>query len=86
MDSKARAKAKSVTIRRAVGMRARAWARAAAALRTAFTNRPGLFRLLWHRRFPLLIAAAGLPIGAEAGYIAGLTGAFSSLFEGARFR
>src|SRR5213080_5540872 len=49
--------------------------RAAAALRSAFTNRPGLFRLLWHRRIPLLIAAAGLPIGAEAGYIAGLTGA-----------
>ena len=49
--------------------------RAAAALRTAFMHRPGLFRLLWHRRIPLSIAAAGLPIGAGAGFIAGLTGA-----------
>ena len=47
--------------------------RAAAAVRAAFANRPGLFRLVWLRRMPVLIAAAGLPVGAAAGYLAAVT-------------
>jgi ABC-type transport system involved in multi-copper enzyme maturation permease subunit len=49
--------------------------RAAAAMRASFENRPGLVRLIWLRRTPLLIAGYGLPVGAAAGYIAGSTGA-----------
>jgi len=59
---------------REVGLRNPA-KRASAAIRAAFANRPGLFRLVWLRRVPLLVAAAGLPVGAAAGYLAGVTGA-----------
>src|SRR5881396_4453279 len=51
---------------RDVGLR-RPWRRA------NFHQRPGLFRLVSMRRVPLLIAAAGFPLGALAGYLAGLT-------------
>jgi uncharacterized membrane protein SpoIIM required for sporulation/ABC-type transport system involved in multi-copper enzyme maturation permease subunit len=47
------------------------WRRATAAVRASFAARPAFGRLLWMRRAPLLIAAAGLPIGAFAGYLAG---------------
>jgi uncharacterized membrane protein SpoIIM required for sporulation/ABC-type transport system involved in multi-copper enzyme maturation permease subunit len=47
--------------------------RAAGALRAGFERRPGLGRLIWMRRAPLLIAAAGFPAGAVAGYLAGST-------------
>src|SRR5436190_602545 len=57
---------------RDVGLR-RPWRRANAALRASFHQRPGLFRLVSMRRVPLLIAAAGFPLGALAGYLAGLT-------------
>src|SRR6266567_400140 len=49
--------------------------RAANALRASFQRRPGILRLLWWRRTALLVAAFGLPAGAVAGYIAGVTGA-----------
>ncbi len=45
--------------------------RAAAAVRKSFAGRSGLVRLVWQRRVPMLIAAAGFPIGAGAGYLAG---------------
>ncbi len=47
--------------------------RASAAFRAGFAQRPGLFRLVWLRRVPIVIAAAGLPIGAAAGYLAAVT-------------
>jgi uncharacterized membrane protein SpoIIM required for sporulation len=62
---------------REVGLR-RPLNRAAAAVRASFAGRPGLLRLIWLRRVPMLIAAAGLPIGAGAGYVAGATGAIPS--------
>src|SRR5690349_9525983 len=49
--------------------------RATTAVRSAFQNRPGLLRLMWQRRAALVLAAAGLPAGALAGYLAGATGA-----------
>ena len=49
--------------------------RARAALRASFENRPGLLRLIWERRAPIAIAAAGLPWGAAAGYLAATTNA-----------
>ena len=49
--------------------------RAVAAARASFAARPGLPRLLWQRRIPIVIAAAGFPVGAAAGYIAGSTSA-----------
>jgi uncharacterized membrane protein SpoIIM required for sporulation len=49
--------------------------RAAGALRWSFNDRPGILRLIWMRRVPMLIAAAGLPVGAAAGYLAGSTSA-----------
>ncbi len=49
--------------------------RAANAVRASFERRPGIFRLLWQRRTVLALAAAGLPAGAVAGYLAGVTGA-----------
>ena len=51
----------------------RAWG----AVRWSFHNRPGIARLVWLRRFPILIAAVGFPIGAGAGYLAGSTSAIS---------
>jgi len=59
---------------REVGLR-RPLHRAGAALRWSFNNRPGLLRLVWTRRVPMLIAAAGFPIGIGAGYLAGVTSA-----------
>ncbi|HEX2646000.1 MAG TPA: stage II sporulation protein M, partial [Candidatus Dormibacteraeota bacterium] len=47
--------------------------RAARALRSSLTTRPGLLQLVWMRRAPMLIAAAGFPVGALVGYIAGST-------------
>jgi len=52
----------------------RAWG----AIRSGFAHRPGLLRLVWLRRIPLTIAAAGLPIGAVAGYLAAVTNAVPS--------
>ena len=49
------------------------WRRATNAVRKSFEARPGFFRLVWMRRTPTLIAAAGFPIGAMAGYLAGAT-------------
>jgi uncharacterized membrane protein SpoIIM required for sporulation len=49
--------------------------RASAALSSSFAARPGVFRLMWERRVPLAIAAAGLPWGAAAGYLAASTNA-----------
>ena len=49
--------------------------RALMAARTSFDRRPGLWRLVWMRRVPMLIAAAGFPTGAFIGYLAGSTGA-----------
>lgn len=49
--------------------------RAAVAVRGSFAARPGLPRLIWQRRIPIVLAAAGFPIGAAAGYIAGSTSA-----------
>jgi len=57
---------------RDVGLR-NPWRRAVNAVRGSFEGRPGLLRLVWMRRTPMLIAAAGLPIGAVAGYLAGAT-------------
>jgi uncharacterized membrane protein SpoIIM required for sporulation len=51
--------------------------RAAGALRRSFSSRPGILQLIRLRRVPILIAAAGLPIGAAAGYLAGATAAIS---------
>ena len=52
--------------------------RAANAVRASFRHRPGFLLLLWRRRTVLVIAAAGLPLGAVAGYLAGSTGAIPS--------
>jgi uncharacterized membrane protein SpoIIM required for sporulation/ABC-type transport system involved in multi-copper enzyme maturation permease subunit len=49
------------------------WRRAKTAVRTSFASRPTFMRLLWMRRVPLLIAAAGFPFGALIGYLAGST-------------
>jgi uncharacterized membrane protein SpoIIM required for sporulation/ABC-type transport system involved in multi-copper enzyme maturation permease subunit len=51
----------------------RAWG----AVRWSFHNRPGITRLIWLRRFPILIAAIGFPLGAATGYLAGSTSAIS---------
>lgn len=49
--------------------------RAASAVRAAFTGRPGFLTLIWERRIPMLVAAAGFPIGAATGFAAGSTSA-----------
>jgi uncharacterized membrane protein SpoIIM required for sporulation/ABC-type transport system involved in multi-copper enzyme maturation permease subunit len=49
--------------------------RAMAAVRSSFDHRPGFLRLIWMRRAPMALAAAGFPIGALAGYLAGTTNA-----------
>ena len=51
----------------------RPFLRAIGAVRASFSGRPGIARLVWMRRYPLLIAALGFPIGAFAGYLAGAT-------------
>ncbi|MEP7105545.1 MAG: stage II sporulation protein M [Chloroflexota bacterium] len=45
--------------------------RLARALAAAFAGRPGIVRLAWRRRGPILIALAGLPAGAACGWLAG---------------
>jgi uncharacterized membrane protein SpoIIM required for sporulation len=45
------------------------------AVRAAFAERPGIARLAWLRRGPILIALAGLPAGAACGWLAGAAGA-----------
>jgi uncharacterized membrane protein SpoIIM required for sporulation len=45
--------------------------RVARAVRAAFTGRPGILRLSWRRRVPILISLAGLPLGAACGWLAG---------------
>jgi ABC-type transport system involved in multi-copper enzyme maturation permease subunit len=52
--------------------------RALAAIRSSFQDRPGIVRLVWLRRIPMLIAAAGLPVGMAAGFLAGSTSAIPS--------
>src|SRR5256712_10754902 len=47
--------------------------RALDAVRASFAMRPTFFRLVWMRRIPMLIAAAGFPLGAWIGYLAGST-------------
>jgi uncharacterized membrane protein SpoIIM required for sporulation len=59
---------------REVGLR-RPLHRAGAAMRSSFNNRPGLVLLIWSRRLPMIIAAAGFAIGICAGYLAGVTSA-----------
>jgi len=59
---------------REVGLR-RPLHRAGAALRSSFNNRPGLVLLIWSRRLPMIIAAAGFALGICVGYLAGVTSA-----------
>jgi uncharacterized membrane protein SpoIIM required for sporulation len=49
--------------------------RAARALNASFASRPGFLQLLWTRRVPMVIAALGFPLGAAAGYLAGVSSA-----------
>ena len=53
--------------------------RAMAAVRLGFAGRPGIVRLVWMRRYPMLIAALGFPVGAFAGYLAGATNVIPSV-------
>jgi uncharacterized membrane protein SpoIIM required for sporulation/ABC-type transport system involved in multi-copper enzyme maturation permease subunit len=59
---------------RDVGLR-NPFRRAVVALARGFEGRPSLLRLVWTRRVPMLIAAAGFPLGAAIGYLAGATNA-----------
>ena len=52
--------------------------RALAAVDASFARRPGFVRLVWMRRYPILLAATGFPVGALAGYLAGATNAIPS--------
>src|SRR5690349_12959179 len=47
--------------------------RALVAIRASFARRPGILRLVWMRRTPLVLAAAGFPAGALVGYLAGVS-------------
>ncbi len=49
--------------------------RAIAAVQWSFSGRPGILRLIWLRRLPMLIAAIGFPAGMIVGFLAGATGA-----------
>ena len=62
---------------RDVGLR-HPFRRALSALRASFDRRPGFLRLLWTRRVPMAVAAAGFPAGALAGYLAGASNAVPS--------
>jgi uncharacterized membrane protein SpoIIM required for sporulation len=62
---------------RDVGLR-NPFRRAAQSVRSSFGARPGIVRLIWARRTPLVLAAAGFPAGALIGYVAGSTGAVPS--------
>ena len=62
---------------RDAGLR-RPFRRAMAAVARSFEQRPGILRLVWMRRYAMLIAAAGLPVGALAGYLAGATNVIPS--------
>src|SRR5436309_1388481 len=46
--------------------------RAMGVVRASFGRRPAFLRLIWMRRIPVLIAAAGFPIGALADYVRAL--------------
>ena len=59
---------------RDVGLR-HPFRRAMQSVRASFNGRPNFLRLIWMRRVPLLIAAAGFPLGALAGYLAGISSA-----------
>ena len=63
---------------RDAGLR-RPFRRAMTAVNASFQRRPGFVRLIWMRRCPILIAAAGFPLGALAGYLAGSTNAIPSV-------
>jgi uncharacterized membrane protein SpoIIM required for sporulation len=52
--------------------------RAMRAMLKSLDTRPGFLRLLWMRRVPLAIAALGFPLGAAAGYMAGVSSAIPS--------
>jgi uncharacterized membrane protein SpoIIM required for sporulation len=52
--------------------------RAMGAVRAGFGRRPGIVRLIWLRRYPMLLAAAGFPFGAFSGYLAGSSRAIPS--------
>src|SRR5438270_7982388 len=49
--------------------------RAMGVVRASFGRRPAFLRLIWMRRIPVLIAAAGFPIGALGGFVGGSSGA-----------
>src|SRR5713101_8383988 len=49
--------------------------RATAAIRWSFSGRPGIVRLVWLRRLPIAVAAAGFLAGMGVGFLAGRTGA-----------
>jgi len=49
--------------------------RAIGALRWSFSGRPGFVRLVWLRRLPVAVAAAGFGMGMAVGFLAGKTGA-----------
>src|SRR5229473_423186 len=49
--------------------------RAFAALRWSFNRRLGIVRLVWLRRLPIAVAAAGFVAGMGIGFLAGKTGA-----------
>ena len=53
--------------------------RAMAAVGASFARRPGIVRLVWTRRYAMLLAAAGFPVGAGAGYLAGSTQAIPAV-------
>jgi hypothetical protein len=52
--------------------------RAIGAVRWSFSGRPGILRLVWLRRVPLLLAAIGFPLGMAVGFLAGSTSAVPS--------
>jgi len=52
--------------------------RAMGVVRASFGARPAFLRLVWMRRFPMLIAAVGFPVGALAGFVAGSSNAIPS--------